>query len=291
MDGTTRWSEGDSGLRRRVTAWQALLLAGALALTGAAAPLGEADAQDAAQEPARGITVIGYGLASAPAETAELQMIASQTDFGPPRAPDPGATPGAEEREAIGPMVDSLIDAGVPEDDIEVVISPVIGNFYGPGGPGIARVDVNLPNPTTERITELINAGTVGAAEEDLVVELIGVGYGVADCAPLQRQSRAAALTDAQTRAGLQADLMGLNIGGPIAASDVPLDYAQSLSAYYGATTPTDVACSPPAPAPTSGSPVSVPPFDPTGGAEVTVYSQVAVTYEIVAGTGATPAA
>ncbi len=266
------------------------LLAGVLVLiTSLALPV-NAVAQGAAQAPAQGITVIGYGKSTAPAETAEIQMLATQEEFGPPRAPDPEATPGAQEREAVGPLVDGLQAVGVAEEDIEVVVGTVIGGFYGPGGPGVARVDVAVEGPTQERIAELINAATVGAAEENLVLSLIGVGYGVSDCAPLEREAREAALNDAQTRAELQAELMGLSLGEAVAASDVPINFSEAFNAYYGSLTPTQVPCSPPAPAPTSGSPVSVPPFDPTDEAEVNVYAQVAVTYGSQSDAEATPA-
>ncbi len=62
----------------------------------------------------------------------------------------------------------------------------------------------------------------------------------------------------------------------------------EALNAYYGGLTPTLVPCSPPAPAPTTGAPVTVPPFDPTDEAEVNVYAQVAVTFATEA--EATPA-
>ncbi len=278
------------GGRRLGPALRGTLLAGVLGLVAAVGPLVSVQAQQAADEPTRGITVIGYGKSSAPAETAEIQLVASQEEYGPPRAPDPDATPGAAEREAVGPMVEGLVATGVAEEDIEIVVSSVIGGFYGPGGPGIARVDVTVEDPTQERIDELINAATVGAAEENLVLNQIGVGYGVADCAPLEREARETALDDARTRADLQAELMGVALGDAVAVSDVPLNLSEALNAYYGLFTPTQLACSPPAPAPTSGSPVSVPPFDPTDGAEVNVYAQVAVTYAFEAAAGATPA-
>jgi uncharacterized protein YggE len=290
MDGTTgSRSFVGSGGSSAGSALRGALLAGALVLTATVSPLASARAQQAADTPVRGITVIGYGKSSAPAETAEIQLIASEEEFGPSRAPDPDATPGAREREAVGPLVAGLMAAGVPEEDIAIVVGTVIGEFYGPGGPGVARVDITVDNPTQERIEELINAATVGAAEENLFVSPVGVGYGVADCAPLERAAREAALDDARTRAALQAELMGVQLGEPVAASDVPINFSEALSAYYGIAIPTQLACSPPAPAPTSGSPVSVPPFDPTDEAEVNVYAQVAVTFAIEAAAGATP--
>lgn len=288
MDRTRRWrSVVGTGRRGRAGSRRSALLAVAVALVlgavlpGLGAEVSGAAAQEAAQPPTRGITVIGYGKSSAPAESAELQLVTSQEEFGTPRAPDPDATPGAQEREAVGPLVDGLQAIGVAEEDVEIVVSTVIGGFYGPGGPGVARVDVAVDAPTAERIDELIDAATVGAAEENLILNQIGVGYAVADCAPLEREARETAFEDARTRAELQAEIMGVGLGEAVAASDVPINYGDALSAYYGAFTPTQVPCAPPAPAPTQGSPVSVPPFDPTDEAEVNVYAQVAVTFEI----------
>ena len=284
------------GQQRRTvgSAVRGSLVAAVLALTVTVGPLSVVAAQDAADAPTRGITVIGYGQSSAPAETAVLQMLASQIEFGGPRPPDPGATPGAEEREAVVPMVDALVAAGVAEEDVEVVVSPVVGQFYGPGGPGVARVDVRIDGPTPERVRELIDAAIVGAAEEDLVLFQIGVGYGVSDCAPLERQARESALADALTRAELQAELMSMPLGQAVSSSDVPLSYSEAFAAFYGGFAPTQVACSPPAPVPTTGAPVSVPPYDPTDEAEVNVFAQVEVTYETGSAgpeTDATPAA
>jgi uncharacterized protein len=290
MDRTTgSRSHIGSGGSSAASALRKALLAGTLALTATLSPLADARAQQTTDAPPRGITVIGYGEASAPAETAEIQLIASQEDFGPERAPDPDATPGAEERKAVGPLVAGLIAAGVPKADIAVVVGAVISEFYGPVGAGVARVDIALDNPTPERIDELINAATVGAAEENLFVSPIGVGYDVADCAPLERAARQAAFEDARTRAALQAELMGVRLGDPVAASDVPITVSEVLNAFYGIATPTQLACSPPVPVPSSGSPVSVPPYDPTAEAEVDVYAQLAVTFAIAAEPAATP--
>jgi uncharacterized protein YggE len=112
----------------------------------------------------------------------------------------------------------------------------------------------------------------------------------VADCAPLERAARETALANARTRAELQAELMGVQLGEAVAASDIPINYPASLDAYYGALTPTQLPCSPPVPVPTSGAPVSVPPFDPTDTAEVNVYAQIAVTFTIDTEAAATPA-
>ena len=141
-----------------------------------------------------------------------------------------------------------------------------------------------MEEPTTERVQELINAAILGAAEEDLFVGQVGVGYEVADCATLERQARQAAIEDARERAELQADLLGVELGDPVASSDRPVD-TTGLVEYFGPAAITGGGCAPPLPRATAGAPVTLPLFDPTTEAEVEVYVQVAITFEI-AGTG-----
>ena len=277
--------------RWRRPALRGRVIIGALAVAVVlGAPLA-ARAQQASDLPVEGLTVIGYGKSSAPAESAEIQLLATYQDYGPPRAPDRNSVPGEAEREAVAPMVEALVAAGVPEEDIEIVVSAAIGVFYGPGGPGVARVDIQLDDPTQEWISELIDAGIIGAAEENLVLGQIGVAYAVADCAPLEREAREIAFADAETRADLQAEVMGVERGGVVASSDLPVA-ADALNAYYGLYVPSQLPCSPPGPAPTTGAPVSAPPFDPTDQAEVNVFVQVAVTFALEDGSSeATPTA
>ena len=250
---------------------------GALAGPGAAGAL----AQDGAPAIAGGITVIGYGQAAAPAETATLQLVATEEEAGPPRAPDPDATPGAAEWEAVAPIVDGLVAAGVAEADIAVVVSAAIGEFYGPGGPGVARIDVAVARPTVERLTALIDAAIVAGAEENLLLGLIGVAYEVADCRPLERRARAAALEDARARAAIQAELLGVGLGAPVATRDVAVAPAAALSAYYGPYAPTEAGCAPPLPDIATGLPITAPPFDPTREAAVEAYAQIEVRFAV----------
>ena len=282
MDATRRSRSATDGRRGSfLFPLKASVLGDALAATFGLAPA-TALAQDV---PAPGITTIGYGEASAPAETATLQIVLTQEEYGPPRPPRGDATPGAEQREAAAPAVDALVSAGVAEEDIELVVSPALGEYYGPFGPGAVRLDVAVEEPTTERVQELINAAILGAAEEDLFVGQVGVGYEVADCAALERQARQAAIEDARERAELQADLLGVELGDPVASSDRPVDPTAGLVEYFGPSAFTGGGCAPPLPRATAGAPVTLPLFDPTTEAEVEVYVQVAITFEI-AGTG-----
>ncbi len=237
------------------------------------------------------ITTIGYGKASAPAETALLQMLISREDYAPLRAPDPDATPGAAELESVGPVVSSLNDVQVPSEDIEVVVGSVINTYYAPAGRGIAMVEVRIDAPTHERITELIDAATVGAARRGLMVGMIGVGYGVSDCTALEIQAREAALANAWTQGEMQAELMGLALGDPIAATDLPSPSSLANSMYYGLYSPTNSACLPALPAVASGSPITTALYDPTTAVEVSAFAQVSVTFSASPAGSATPAA
>ncbi len=252
----------------------ALLLAAVAGLTPAPAL-----AQDATA-PSRGITTIGYGEASAPAESATLQMLITREDYGPPRPPRPSATPGAEERALVTPIVDALVDAGLPEDQIGILISPVVGEYYGPGGLGITRLDITVDEPTQERILELINAAVPVAAQQAVLIGQVGVGYDVADCSALERQAREAAFDNARERAEIQADLLGVALGDPVASNDLPPSEA-TATVYFDRLLSAETGCSPPAPTISQGVAVNLPPFDPSGEAEVEVFAQVAVTFAI----------
>ncbi len=272
------------------TALTGTLLAALVALSALTGLSSTTSARQPVVPPTAGITVIGYGAASAPAQSAELQMIVSRADYGPPMAPDADATPGAEQRELVASTVDALIAAGVVKDDIKLIVSSAFSGVYGPGGSTVARVDVTILDPTIERISELVDAATLGAAQERLVLGQIGVGYETADCAPLQRQAREAALADAQALGDLQAELVGVGLGEVVGTTDIPVNAAESLASYYGGFAPTTSACAPPAPTPATGATVSVPPYDPAADATVTVFAQISVTYEITRETMATPA-
>jgi uncharacterized protein YggE len=241
--------------------------------------------------PEQTITVIGYGQASAAAETALIQLVVGREDYGAPRAPNPNVKPGAEELEAVSPVVASLEAAQVPADAIQVIVSPTISNFYGPGGRGVARIEIDLDSPTQERIVELIDTAIVGAAENGLVLSLIGVSYSLSDCTTLEREARETALSDARSRGELQAELMGLVLGDPVGATDIPVNHSDAFNAYLGLYTPTQFACAPPVPPLNSGSPLSTPPFDPTAAAEVSVYAQVSIVFDASLGGDATPEA
>ena len=236
-----------------------------------------------ASPPGATLTVTGFGEASASAETVRLQIAISQGEFfGAPQPLQPGATPGAEERESVRPVLQSLLDAGVAEEDVEIVVSPALQGFFGPGGPSLARLDVTLESADLERVTEVIDAVAVGAAEERLVIIQVGAAYDVADCAPLQREARDAAIADARAQAEVQAELLGVSLGDVVASEDAASDATVGFAPYgFGSSGAT---CQRPEPAVYPGAPITLPPFDPTAPVEVEVYAAVHLSFAMESG-------
>ena len=230
-----------------------------------------------------GITVIGYGEASAPAETAVIQFSVVDFNYNPAAAQqDP-----EQARTAIQPVLDALTAAGVDESAIDLILGPRLIELTKYEGPALALVRVTLDDPTPDRVAEVIAAVTSGATTARLSIGTTGVRYGIADCAALDRAARQDTLADARTRAETQAELLGLELGEVVASRDLPVE-PQTAYGPYGPV-PVANGCTPDVPTATYGT-ASLPPFDPTAEAEVTIYAQIELTWEISFPLGATPA-
>ncbi len=223
-------------MRRRSIPLSILLVSVSVMLTGASL----VSAQDA-PAPSSTVSVVGYGEASTPAESAIIQLTVSGDPYGPPPVPRPGATPGAEEREAIQPIIAALVDAGLHEEEIEILVGPFVGETFSAYGPALAVLRFSLESPDLARISELVDAATSGAADEGLT---IGGLYEVADCEALEREARDSATAHARANADVQAELLGVEIGEVIGSQDIPAEIVSS-PVYYEAI-PADQGCSPP---------------------------------------------
>jgi uncharacterized protein YggE len=174
--------------------------------------------------PPQGITALGQGSATAPADRTTFQISFSTEMFGPPTAPQPGATPGAEERERLQPIVDALVSAGVDEAGIAVVVPPFLSNgFSGPYGPIAGYVEFSVDNPTAESNSQIMNAAVSGAAEAGLITGNIDVLHSIEDCASLQQEASELAFEDARRQAEQQAGVMGIALGDVTASRDASL--------------------------------------------------------------------
>lgn len=242
-----------------------------------------ASAQDTVP-PTAGISVIGYGEASAPAEMATVQITITDGNFSGPPIAQPGATPGARERESVAGAVAALVEAGIAEEDIEVFVGPSV--TFNSQAQAILQFPVDAPD--NARINELVDASTVAAADESLVVGQVNARFGIEDCDGLISQAREAAISDAREQAEVQADLLGVTIGDVTGSADLPTTEETDFGYYgpflLGSTCNPDIA---------SGQGTGLfgaPVYDPSREPEVTARSRIALTFGLENATDATPA-
>jgi hypothetical protein len=266
-----------------------LLVALIFTLIGSLASAPGVLAQGAPPENA-GITTTGHGLASAPAETANLQILINSDDYysGPPRAPQVEATPGATARMTMEPIV-AVIEAHDSVESVSVVIPVPIGSLGRQAA--MARLDIVISAPTADDLTGLLNDVARAAGEDRLIVGYVGASFGVADCETLERDARQAALADAQARATVQADVLGIALGDVIGSVDVE---PTITSTFYGMIPGSRSNCDPASPMNSllnAELGATLPMFDPVSQSPVVeVYREIQVTFAIDNG-GATPAA
>jgi uncharacterized protein YggE len=240
-----------------------------------------------AQGPSNGIQATGIGTASAPAQTAHLQILLGSSAFfgmgpvemapGTPSIDLPPVGPMGQvslSDEQLGPVIDVITGAGVGEDAIEVTL-PASSSPFGPGGPETAEIRATIDQPQGEDLAVLVAAIHATAPNSGLTVLHVGARFEAADCAALMQQARDAAIADANQRAEGLALGLGVTLGEIVQASESP---------YFGPTG-TD-SC---APAGTVGDfgpygPGTDPAFDPDA-TEATVTVQVTLTYAIATAT------
>jgi len=190
-----------------------------------------------------GITVIGYGLATAPADLLRITM-GIGTD----------AADVATAVDTVGGLTKAVIaalhDAGVGADDIQTSAVSVYPN-YGHEPMQVQGYRASHQLVVTSRELEgfgrLLNAA-VDAAGNDIALDHLA--FDVEDKSALQVQARQAAFEDARARADHLAGLAGRDIGaldgveetgshGPI----VPRAAGEGVSLAFG--TPAEIAVEP----------------------------------------------
>ncbi len=226
----------------------------------------------AAQSASTGIQSTGTGTASAPAQTAHLQiLLGSRASFGMgPMEFDPGTPgPGMDglSSDHLDPVVDAIADTGVGTDAIVVSI-PANNSMFGPGGPETAEIRATIVQPTSEGLIDLVSTiGTV-AQESGLTVLHVGARYEAVDCVALTQRAREAAIADAKVRAEGLAQGLGLTLGELTQASEPP----------YSGPAGMDSCAAPGAETFGSYGPGTDPAFDPEA-TEASVTVQVTLTY------------
>lgn len=171
-----------------------------------------------------GVTVLGSGHASAPAESATIVLMLGPAYYYDPKmqqeAPPVEATTPVSTEEAIAPVIAALVAAGVPEADIQLLANPYSGEYSPEGTLRSATLAFDLDDPSADRITAILDAAVPVAVEQGYFVNMVGARYGVTDCSILERQAREAAITDARDKATMQAELLGVTLGDVTASQD-----------------------------------------------------------------------
>jgi uncharacterized protein YggE len=193
------------------------------------------------QQGADGVTVQGYGSATADADSAIIELYFSRngpvTDVPSSRAEPgssgsgaepaaPGIAPDAQEVAPITeadlqPVIDAIAAAGVPRDKIQFVGQPYFDKFYSS-----ATLRATVDN--VDAVDAVVQAANnASAALSGITVNGTNVSYTVQDCAALEEAAMKAAVEDAGERAVVFSRALGVGVGAVKGASNY---------SYFGGT-------------------------------------------------------
>lgn len=230
------------------------------------------------QQGTDGVTVQGFGSATADADSAIIELYFSRngqaTDASSGRAvpgiaggvaePAPDVAPELQEVAPITegdlqPVIDAITGAGVPRDKIEFVVQPYYDQFYSSATLRVTVEDLN----SVDGVVKAANDAAAGLA--GITVNGTNVSYTVKDCTALEEAAMKAAVEDGRERGEVFARALGVGIGGVKGASNY---------SYFGGT-PCDPGFNP-GPYPLGG--VTYAEGQPR---EVQVIANISVTYAI----------
>ena len=175
----------------------------------------------ALQQAAEGITVSGYGVATAAADLALIEFYFGTYAVRPETSDETGGgtssqvTDGAPITESdLQPVIDAVVAAGVPREDIEFLTGAYYDYYWSYATLRVRVTDVDA-------LDTVVNAA-VGASQSltDFTLQSTSASYMVQDCAPLERAALQAAVEDAGQRAGAFADVLAVSRGPIVAAYD-----------------------------------------------------------------------
>ncbi|MEO6197923.1 MAG: SIMPL domain-containing protein [Dehalococcoidia bacterium] len=238
----------------------------------------------AAQQSTDGLTVVGYGSASAAADNAIIEFYFGTNGDGvvPQGVPETRSSDGSSEvsmgapgiddkalalQEAdpiteaeLQPVIDALVGAGVARDDIEFIGQSYYDPYFSSVTLRATVRDVGAVDGTVEA------ARNAAGGVPNVQLQSTNVSYTLEDCASLEVAAMEAAVEDAGDRSQALATVLGVGVGAVTGASNY------SYSPFGG--TPCDTGYIGPV---------------PLGGVayaegqtnEVTVFAQIGVTYAI----------
>lgn len=156
------------------------------------------------------ISTYGRGTATAPADTAEIQLFINATDPYAPYPVDPNMpmpqpeplTPGK-----LQPVVDALVQAGVAANNITVETDTSVPPFYL--SPGSAQITVKLSQPSQTLIDRIKNVATEASSSAGLYYNYSSDLCTLENLKALEAQARSSAIEDARARIQAMAAAVG----------------------------------------------------------------------------------
>jgi uncharacterized protein YggE len=182
---------------------------------------------------AGGITITGYGTATADADSAILEFYFGNTNGNPSGTPLPPIT-----EAELQPVIDALVAAGVARDDIEVVSQGYYDAFYRSATLRAKVRDVNIVEAAAQAASDA--AGGLSGFS----LQSTNITWTLSNCEAMERASLQAATEDAADHGAMLADVLGVGRGAIVAASNQSypyywgyggLDDGVCASTYYGA--------------------------------------------------------
>ncbi len=225
-----------------------------------------------------GLTVQGYGSASADADSAIIDFYfgTNQGVIEPVPAPGDGSTgtgngttepdKPAEQPAEVSPIeeadlqavIDAIVGAGVARGDIEFVGQTYVDRYY-------ASANLRATVKNLDSVNAVVDAATNAAANLDgISMQGNGVSYTVNDCAALQFAALEAAIEDAGDNVATFASALGVTAGAVVGASNFSYFDDTTCGSGYGVYPAKDIAL--------AGN---------QSASEVTVYANIAVTYAL----------
>ena len=174
-------------------------------------------AQTTGTGPARSITAVGSGSATASPDLASAQIGVDTQAASPEEAT-------SQNEERVAALLEALKEAGIDENDIQTSYYNLFAEQrYDPAtnqptGDFTYRVSAGL----SVKIRDLANVGAVlSEAVKAGANNISGVSFSIEDPASLQEDARAKAVADAQARAQALAQLTGVKLGDVVSVSEV----------------------------------------------------------------------
>jgi hypothetical protein len=165
-----------------------------------------------------GITVTGNGRATADVDSAILQFLvrysieAAQAQGSAGGSGYYGGTEiPAPDDDALTNVINAIVDAGVPREQIVTAIGS--NALYGMFGPGVSVIGAQLDIEQIPELNELVANVTEAGKATDLSFDQAGVVFSTADCDAVSDAAYLAAIEDGRIQAEAVARALGAELG------------------------------------------------------------------------------